>query len=161
MRSTRNLLLLLLVVVCALSLWLGRGSRGPEAPASATSVSVGDPDPWVAVREDNRREASAPAMHLAVLNGTLENGLAREIGLALNLVGCVTERVGNAPHQQFARCVLVNRRLSRQVARKLATRLGEVPVIEERDLRTTEDAVLVLGADHGRITRALTRSSGR
>ncbi|MFH1845221.1 MAG: LytR C-terminal domain-containing protein [bacterium] len=153
----RTFYLLALLVVCAASFWFGREVR--EQPAKNGETL---PD-----RLHVTREATIPAssqtpaddevspVHLVVLNGTTRTGLAREIGLALTLVGCVTERVGNAPHTRFAHSLLINRKLTPVVMQDLAHRLGAVPALEEKDPRTTEDAVLVLGADFSRICEAL------
>ena len=156
MRNSTNYLLLALLLVCALSLWLGRSlSPGePEEPARDLAPAPGPESGLSASGEVTGPVAESP-IHLVVLNGTAEPGLARDVSLAVTLVGCVTERVDNAPHLHFAKTVLINRRLERGAAADLASRLGGVPVIEERDLRTTEDAVLVLGADYARICRAL------
>lgn len=151
MKRTPNLLLLALLVVCGLSLWLGRGHKGsPSAPAEVP-VADGDSQPapdWVQKPEDS-------PLHLVVLNGTPRANLAREVGLALTRAGCVAERTDNAPHDHFAESLLINRRLPPDRARKLAGRLGGLPVLLEKDPRSTEDAVLVLGADYARVCRAL------
>jgi hypothetical protein len=97
-------------------------------------------------------------VHLAVLNGTTTAGLAREFGLILTTAGCVTAQISNAPHQHFPQTLLVNRRLSLPAAAALAARLGEIPFITEKDPRTTEDAVLVLGADCDRVRAALAQN---
>ena len=94
-------------------------------------------------------------IHLVVLNGTSEFGLARGVGLLLGRVGCVAERVGNAPHRNFVRTFLVNRRLSDRQAADLARRLGGIRVIREWDGRGGEDAILILGADCAHLTSFL------
>lgn len=154
MRRPANLFLLALVVLCGLSLWLGRGAlretrekaAGPDAAAPAAGPPADRPEAY--------RTAEQP-LHLVVLNGTDRPGLAREVGLALSRAGCVAERTDNAPHDSFAASLLVNRRLPVSRARALAARLGDLPVLEERDPRTTEDAVLVLGADWRRVVESL------
>jgi hypothetical protein len=153
MKRPANLLLLTLLAVCLLSLWLGRSGRD-----SAERDDVGEtlPVPAAATRAVAPADSPpSPPVHLAVLNGTSEAGLARDIGLAVALCGCVAERVGNAPRADLPHSLLVNRRLPAAVAARLAARLGGLPVIEERDLRTSEDAVLVLGGDYARVNRAL------
>ncbi len=133
-RGTRNLLLVLAAAACGVSLWLGRpAGRGPAPSGEA-------PD--------------GPALHLVVLNGTGEPNLARDAALALGLAGCVTERMGNAPHDRFRRTLLVDRRLD-GAAERLARRLGGVPVLREVDPAASEDAVLVLGADHAQALSGL------
>jgi len=153
----RTFYLLALLIVCAVSFWIGREVQ-PEPEKNDSTL----PDRLVVSREETlpassrlpAGDDSAP-VHLVVLNGTTQTGLAREIGLALTLVGCVTERIGNAPHTQFTQSLLINRKLTPLVARDLASRLGGVQILEEKDHRTTEDAVLVLGTDFSRICEAL------
>ena len=157
MTFRRNIWLLLLVVICAISLWLGKdlvparnGSPGqddtPSVPATYYALS----------------QKEAP-IHLSVLNGTDEAGLARKISLLLGRAGCVAENVGNAPHRQFAESLLVNRKLSDGRIADLARRLGGIRVIQEWDGRCSEDAVLVLGADYAVLEAGLegkSRSGG-
>jgi len=98
-------------------------------------------------------------VHLVVLNGSGIGGLAREVSLELAVAGCVVERVANAPHDHFARTLLINRTLAGKHARAVAALLGGVPVLREWNGRGTEDAVLVLGGDHAEIRTALRRST--
>ncbi len=149
MKRVPNFLLLALLVVCGLSLWLGRGRQGrPPAPAPAAHADSLPPPDW------GQRPEDAP-VHLVVLNGTPRANLAREVSLALTRAGCIAERTDNAPHDHFAESLLVNRRLPARRARELAARLGGLPVLLEKDPRSTEDALLVLGADYARVCRAL------
>ena len=69
--------------------------------------------------------------------------------------GCVVVAVADAPHDTFARSLLVNRRLPDAAARVLASRCADPPLITEWDGRRDEDAVLVLGRDHPRVLAAL------
>ncbi len=158
MKSRVNILLLVVVCVCAASLWhasardrRGTGGLGGE-PADEKLAKVvppaeGLPAPWLGEGGDY--------IHLVILNGTETPGLAQDISLALNLFGCVTQRLGNAPHTAFERTLLVNRRLTDAQAAELAGRLGGVAWVTEKDSRTHEDALLVLGADYRRIQEAL------
>ena len=137
-----NTWLLLFVVIFAVSLWLGKdlvpqgnGSGGQDDIPSTPAVS------YAMSKED------AP-IHLCVLNGTDEAGLARKVSLLLGRAGCVAESVGNAPHRKFPHSLLVNRKLSDDRAADLARRLGGIRVIREWDSRGSEDAVLVLGGDY-------------
>ena len=146
MKGRLNTWLLLLVAICALSLWFGKdlvskgmGSAGEESKPTGAETTFA-------------MSAEDTPIHLVVLNGTRESGLAREVSLLLGRVGCVAESVGNAPHRDFARSLLVNRRLSDRHAGALARRLGGIRVIREWDGRVGEDAVLVLGADCQRLT---------
>jgi len=144
-----NTWLLVLVAICALSLWFGKDlvQKGKEGPAERP-VSTGAGVTFAMPAEET-------PIHLVVLNGTSESGLAREVSLLLGRAGCVAESVGNAPHRNFARSLLVNRRLSDRHAADLARRLGGIQVIREWDGRGGEDAVLILGADCARLTSYL------
>ncbi len=150
MRSRINLWLLVLLAICAASYWWAfrRGEQrsgalpGSHSAATATVVTDG-------------LGGEAEAIHIVVLNGTGVAGLARDVSLQLAMSGCVVEAVGNAPHQRFERTLLINRRLDRRRAAALAERLGQVPVLREWDARSTEDAVIVLGADHEAVLKQL------
>ena len=141
MKGRLNTWLLLLVAICALSLWFGK-----DLVPKGTGSSREEPTPTGAETTFAMSAEETP-IHLTVLNGTSELGLAREVSLLLGRVGCVAESVGNAPHRDFGRSLLVNRRLSDRHAGALARRLGGIRVIREWDGRVGEDAVLVLGAD--------------
>jgi hypothetical protein len=158
MRRTANYLLIVLLLVGAVSLWLKWADKPRQdevaRPADVllerddiTPVPFAPPDSVAA-------DGTAP-VHLVVLNGTAQPRLAQQVGLAVTLVGCVTERIGNAPHTHFEKSLLINRRLPVKAAAQLAARLGGVTVIDEKDSRTTEDALLVLGADFDRVCRSL------
>ena len=144
-----NFWLLILAGVCALSLWFGKDLvlRSNEGPAEKSAGPVEPADFDMAEEEKS--------VHLMVLNGTAEPGLARQISLLLGRAGCVAENVGNAPRRDFERSLLVNRRLSDQRAASLARHLGGIQIIREWDARTGEDAVLVLGADHEHLKTSL------
>ncbi len=149
MQGRLNTWLLILVAICGLSLWFGKdlvrtgkGSAGEERPSARPEATFAMP-------------AEEKPIHLVVLNGTSELGLAREVGLLLGRAGCVAESVGNAPHRDFARSLLVNRRLSDRQAVDLARRLGGIRVIREWDGRGGEDAVLVLGRDFAHLISCL------
>jgi hypothetical protein len=151
MRGKLNLWLLAIGAVFLASWYFGRG----EAPgflnrADEPAIEETTEDPgWV---ED---PAEAPMVHLKVLNGTETPGLARDFSLLLGRAGCVAESVGNAPHTGFELTMLVNRRLDPARARALARKLGNVTLVEEWDDRAGEDAILVLGADHKRVSTRL------
>lgn len=147
MKRQTNLWLLLIVAVCAASLWVGRGAENPFR----------QPDP---VRQATRStgpagEPDAPPVHLAILNGAGQGGLARQISGLVTRVGCVVESVGNAPAGQYPGSLLINRRLDPERARALAAQLGGIRLLTEWDERSTEDAVLLLGADHALVLTAL------
>ncbi len=153
MKGSLNLWLLLIVTVCALSLWFGRGLILPDGGSPAT---VALPAPKLSAPEDEIIEP----VHLLVLNGTDEGGLAREFGLLLSQAGCVTEKVGNAPHGHYGRSFLVNRRLSASRAARLAADLGGLPILREFDGRSAADAVLVLGQDADNLRKHLQKAKG-
>ncbi|MDX2474124.1 MAG: LytR C-terminal domain-containing protein [Candidatus Krumholzibacteria bacterium] len=152
MKGSFNLWLLVIVVVCALSFWFGKDLVLNE-PRSGPSDEVSDE----VTTNDGRKpplEITEP-VHLLVLNGTEEGGLAREFGLLLGSSGCVVEKVGNAPHSQYAQSFLVNRSLPQARIDRLAADLGGMPILREFDGRSAADAVLVLGRDHDRIRTKL------
>ncbi len=143
MSRVRNLVLLLLVIVCGLSFWMARRPGADQArPTVVERPAVAPPAPVATV-------------HLAVLNGTSESGLARRVSRLLPPLGCVVVTVADAPHDTFARSLLVNRRLDPDQARQLARRLADPTLVTEWDARCDEDAVLVLGRDHARILAQL------
>ena len=156
MRRPLNLWLLGLVLVCAVSIWTGRRVELPflrnGAPAQESVQPTADPEGFAA-----SPDPQAEPVHLAVLNGTPQGGLAREIGLLVVRAGCVAEQVGNAPGTEHPESLLINRRLPRPRAEALARRLGGVRLLTEWDARCTEDAVLLLGADSERVRAALER----
>lgn len=70
-------------------------------------------------------------------------------------MGCVILTVADAPHDSFRESLLINRRLPPESAEKLASGLDGIPVLKEWDPRCPEDAVLVVGHDHGRLFESL------
>lgn len=152
MIRARTFWLVSIVVLCGVSLWLGR--RPTSAPDGTVSARQARTDAafWANASERD-------PVHLVVLNGSGIGGLAREVSLELAVAGCVVERVANAPHDHFARTLLINRTLAGKHARAVAALLGGVPVLREWNGRGTEDAVLVLGGDHAEIRTALRRST--
>lgn len=146
MSRLRNLLLFVLLAVCAASFWLAR------QPAAERVLPASAQGPASAAAALERPERS---VHLMVLNGTREPGLARRLSRDLAQLGCVVVAIGDAPHDSFASSLLVNRRLEPAQARWLAAALAGLPVVKEWDPRAREDAVLVLGADHQRLLRGL------
>lgn len=147
-----NLWLLLLVVVCAVSYRFGKDLLPAGIVTEAREDSPEESAPTYAMSEKE-----AP-IHLSVLNGTDEAGLARKISLLLGRAGCVAESVGNAPDRRYEQSLLVNRKLSDSRAAELARRLGGVRVIREWDGRGSEDAVLVLGRDFAELEAGLARN---
>lgn len=146
MARPRNFLLAVLVLACGLSLWLARGLPWPGRP-QGQATSGGQPAVPV---DDTRLEP----VHLRILNATGEGGLAGDLALLVPRLGCVVEGVGNAAPWDGSPSLLINRRLPADRAADLAARLGGIPVLKEWDGRTSEDAVLVLGADFPRVRQA-------
>ena len=142
MKGSLNLWLVVVAGVCALSFWFGRDFIGPTTVPEQAAPATGTVAPL-----DTSNVPPVEAVHLVVLNGTPEAGLARDFGLLLGRAGCVVERVGNAQHDRFERTQLVNRSLTVERARALGDRLGGLPVLLEFDGRSAVDAVLVLGRD--------------
>lgn len=149
MNGRLNVWLLVLVGICAVSYWFGKDLlvTAVEGPKKATPPEI--------IRDTFELSEEESAIHLVVLNGTNEAGLAREVGLLLGRAGCVAENVGNAPHRGYAKTFLVNRRLADRKAGELASLLGGVRILREMDNRGSEDAVLVLGQDWEKLTGAL------
>ncbi len=147
MRRWRNPLLLLLLLVCAGSWWWAR--REPALPVAPGSAA-GAPEAESPLSAEPVDLGDLASVHLAVLNGTGEAGLARRVSRHLADLGCVVVRIADAPHDTFATTLLINRRLAMRDARRLASRLGGVRLLREWDDRATEDAMLVIGHDHGR-----------
>lgn len=149
MSGRLNFWLLVLVAICGASYWFGKdlvlpsGTPDREAPPPAP------------VADKYELPAEETAIHLVVLNGTDQTGLARDVSLLLGRAGCVAENVGNAPHRGYEESFIVNRRLSDGRAEDLASLLGGVRVLREMDGRSTEDAVLVVGRDWENLTSAL------
>ncbi len=135
-----NFWLTALLLVCAVSLFSAAG--GPDLFRA--------PGP----RPEAAPEEIPLPVHLRILNGAGVAGLARDVSLLVTAEGCVVEGVGNA-EGPWPETVLVNRRLDEDLARALAQRLGGVALLQEWDERCREDAVLILGDDHGRVRRAL------
>ena len=139
MSRFRNILLLVLLIVCAASFWWVRRGSVPS---------------WNLTKAPPRPVAETPeavplrSVHLAVLNGTGEPGLARRFSRRLPEIGCVVVSMGDAPHDSFTESLLINRRLTESEAQRLAARLGVERLLVEWDSRCREDAVLVLGRDH-------------
>jgi hypothetical protein len=152
-RGRRNLWLLILGAVFFASWFFGRQTSGDEAPAALPQAAEAPPAAAPAWSETEPEEAP---IHLRILNGTPQPGLARDFSLLLGRAGCVAETVDNAPHDHFAASLLVDRRLGEDRARALARRFGGIPVVHEWDRRASEDAVLILGADHDALRRRLT-----
>ena len=156
MSRLRIILLAAILLVCAASFWWAHRDEISNSISIPTRTSV-------TPRPEGGAVAPVPlrSVHLAVLNGTGESGLARRFSRRLSEIGCVVVSVGDAPHDTFAASLLINRRLTESEARQLAVRMGGVRLLVEWDGRCREDAVLVLGADHehlvlmpdGRISR--------
>jgi len=142
---TLRLFLLLAVLLCAISIgvWMTHGPDRPEGNARA-GAAAGDP-----------ADEPGGIVHLVVLNGTPVANLAGDFSLLVARAGCVADRIGNASHDGYQASLLVNRRLEDDHAAALAARLGGPVLLREHDARATEDAVLVLGADHERLRDAL------
>ncbi len=156
MKGSFNLWLLVIVVVCALSFWFGKDLvlNEPRSGSSDEMIDGMSDEVETSGGQKPPLEITEP-VHLLVLNGTEEGGLAREFGLLLGSSGCVVEKVGNAPHSQYAQSFLVNRSLPQARIDRLAAELGGMPILREFDGRSAADAVLVLGRDHDRIRTKL------
>jgi hypothetical protein len=145
-----RVILLLLVLVCigSVGVWVVHGD-------GAVSGLVGAPEARRAATPETAGEATSDVVHLLVLNGTAVKNLAGDFSQLVGRAGCVANRVDNAPHDHYARSLLINRRLDDERAQAVAARLGGPRVIREHDGAAVEDAVLVLGADHDRLREVL------
>lgn len=148
MRRPLNFWLFVVVAICGASIWFGKGATLP-------SFSPGPGGEAPPISSGFSNDAILSSIHLLILNGTEEKGLARDFSLIVSRIGCVAQGTGNAPQKPWEKSILVNRRLSNERARCLADKLGGIPVIREFDGRVTEDAVLVLGADHSQMRNNL------
>jgi LytR cell envelope-related transcriptional attenuator len=153
-----RIVLVLLVALCLVSLFAGEKLRplldGVLPDFNALAPLGGSTDGEV---EDDLQ----PVIHLLVLNGTDVANLAGDFSLLLDRVGCVAQRVGNAPHQNFRTSMLVNRRLDAADLTRLALALGIRETMEEADPRADEDAVLLLGADYQAVLDRLHGNEGQ
>ena len=137
----RTVALLAITALALISLGIGAMNRGRD-DAAATG--------------DGRAVLAGDAVvQLEIRNGSGVSGLAADLSLLLGRAGATAVLLANAPHEGFDRSLLVNRRLDDETAADLAARLGGVPVVLEFDPAAGADAVLVLGADHARVSAAL------
>ena len=146
MLRSLNFWLFLVVIICGVSLVVASGVSLPKLGGQAEEVPVAGTN-W-------ETDPDEQPVHLRVLNGTTQGGLARQFSLLVSGSNCVVEGIGNAPGN-WPESILVNRRLDGQVVRELAQRMGSVPVIRQWDERHTEDAVLILGEDFEKLKTAL------
>ena len=146
MLKSLNFWLFLIVLVCGISLFLATGVSMPFLRGSQK-----EPKP---VETDWKTDPESQAVHLKIMNGTQQNGLAREFSLLVSGQGCVVETIGNAPGI-WPESLLVNRRLDPGKSSDLARQLGARNVIRQWDERGTEDAVLILGDDFESLKAAL------
>lgn len=145
MMRSLNFWLFILLAICGVS-FLSAAGYLPDLERDETR----EPTP----------EKSLESIQLKVLNGVGITGLARDFSLLLPGLGCLVQGVGDA-EGDWPESMLVNRRLSLATARNLASRLGNVALIQQWDERCSEDAVLVLGADHEAILQTLKDGAGR
>jgi hypothetical protein len=143
MSGFRTAILILLLLICGVSFWLAHRA-GEQRPPHGTPDQVPDAGAELSA-------ALSRTIRLKVLNGSGEPGLARRFSRHLGAFGCVILSIDDAPHDSFQRSLLINRRLSTATARHLSARLNGVTTILEKDPRSQEDAVLVLGHDHRRL----------
>ncbi|MFT5233429.1 MAG: hypothetical protein ACI9UK_001193 [Candidatus Krumholzibacteriia bacterium] len=152
MRGRLNIWLVVALGVCGMSYWFGKDLvKSADMLNNANEVAQAVELSGMSFAESG----NDGALHLLVLNGTDQSGLAREFGLLLGRAGCVADKVGNAPHNRYDRSFLVNRQLDSSRIEKLAADLGGLPVLIEFDGRSAADAVLVLGKDADRIRQYL------
>ncbi len=131
-----TIVLILLVAVALMSLGL-RVTHQRDAEANTRSNEA------VPLQEQD-----IPTIRLDILNATTVDGLAGQVATAVGRVGAIAGHLGNTEKSDRQQSMLVNRRLSPEIADHLAGKLGNLPVVFEFDVRAQADAVLILGADH-------------
>jgi hypothetical protein len=151
-----GLFLLLLLVSLALRYgpdlgerWASRGERGGgdaaveraagQAPPSDAPAAQSAPAP--------RQEAGPRPLRLQILNATSQNRLALETGEKLRRWDVDTLDRANAPPWPFPETLLIVRSRRGEAVRRLARRLGGIPVIVQRREDLMLDATLLLGHD--------------
>lgn len=87
------------------------------------------------------------SLRVEVLNGCGEDGLAGEVATALRQLEQDVVRVDDAERHDYPTTVLIDRRARPVLTRRLAHRLGDLPVLLERVEGATVDVTLILGAD--------------
>jgi hypothetical protein len=88
---------------------------------------------------------------LEVLNGTGEQGVAREVTMKLRKMGIDVLIEGNAGRFDYRETVLVDRKGNPDLMMKLSRRLGVSRVLKQVQDRPHVDATLIIGWDRERL----------
>jgi len=99
------------------------------------------------------RNLSIPEVpfQIEVLNGTGEQGVAREVTMQLRKMGIDVLIEGNAGRFDYRETILVDRKGNTELMRKLSKRLGVSRVIIQIQDKPRVDATLVVGWDRERL----------
>ncbi len=99
------------------------------------------------------RNLSIPEVpfQIEVLNGTGEQGVARDVTMRLRKMGIDVLIEGNAERFDYRETVLVDRKGNPALMRKLSRRLGVGRVVTQIQERPRIDATLVVGWDRERL----------
>lgn len=87
------------------------------------------------------------SLRIEVLNGCGADGLAGEFATVLRGMGQEVVRVDDAEHHDHPQTLLIDRRGRPVLTRRLAARLGDLPVLLERTEEARVDVTVILGAD--------------
>ena len=88
---------------------------------------------------------------IQVLNGTGEQGVAREVTMQLRKMGIDVLIEGNAGRFDYRETILVDRKGNPELMKKLSKRLGVSRVIIQIQDKPRVDATLVVGWDRERL----------
>ena len=94
------------------------------------------------------RPSPLPGLTVRVLNGCGVDGLAQDTASRLRGLGQDVVEVGDAPHHDFRRSLLIDRRGRPHLTGKLAERIGPILLLLEKTEGADCDATLIVGADH-------------
>jgi len=99
------------------------------------------------------RNLSIPEVpfQIEVLNGTGEQGVAREVTMQLRKMGIDVLIEGNARRFDYRETILVDRKGNTELMKKLSKRLGVSMVIIQIQDKPRVDATLVVGWDRERL----------
>ena len=94
------------------------------------------------------REDPLPRLTIEVLNGCGEEGAAAASAQKLRSLGQDVVQVADLGRQDYAHCLLVDRRGRPWLTRRLASRLGGLLVVLERKPDAEADLTLIVGRDY-------------
>ena len=94
-----------------------------------------------------RQPVPLASLRVEVLNGCGTDGLAGDVARVLRELEQEVVRVDDADHHEYEQTILIDRRARPVLTRRLAERLGGLPVLLERVEGSTVDVTLILGSD--------------